>query len=64
LGVFPVDAVVVATMSSCALELARTALEVSLPFGGPSVTVASVEPSTARLLTMIRAITDVVVVRA
>lgn len=59
----PVDAVVVATDgSSGSIERARTALERAFPFQGTAVTVESVDPSTAQLLTMVQDMTEVVVV--
>ena len=59
----PVDAVVVATDGSPgSLERARTALERAFPFQGTPVAVDAFDPSTARLLTMIQDMTDVVIV--
>ena len=59
----PVDAVVVATDgSSGSIERARTALERVFPFQGTAVAVESFDPSTARLLTMIQDMTNVVIV--
>jgi hypothetical protein len=59
----PVDAVVVATDgSSGSLERARTTLERAFPFQGTPVAVEAFDPSTARLLTMIQDMTDVVIV--
>jgi hypothetical protein len=59
----PVDAVVVATDgSSGSLEQARTTLERAFPFQGTPVAVDAFDPSTARLLTMIQDMTDVVIV--
>ena len=59
----PVDAVVVATDgSSRSLERARTALERAFPFQGTPGAVEALDPSTARLLTMIQDMTDVVIV--
>ncbi len=59
----PVDAVVVATNgSSSVMERARTALERAFPFQGTPVAVEAFDPSTARLLTMIQDMTDVVIV--
>ena len=59
----PVDAVVVATDgSSGSLERARTTLERAFPFQGTPVAVDAFDPSTARLLTMIQDMTDVVIV--
>jgi hypothetical protein len=59
----PVDAVVVATDgSSGAVERARTSLERAFPFQGTSVTVEAFDPSTARLLTAVQDMTDVVIV--
>ncbi len=60
---FPVDAVVVATNgSSGALELARTSVERAFPFEGAPIAVEALDPSTARLLTMIQDMTDVIIV--
>jgi hypothetical protein len=59
----PVDAIVVATNgSSSANERARTVLERAFPFQGTPVGVEAFDPSTARLLTMIQDMTDVIVV--
>ncbi len=59
----PVDAVVVATDgSSGSLERARTTLERAFPFQGAPVAVDAFDPSTARLLTMIQDMTDVIIV--
>ncbi len=59
----PADAVVVATDgSSGSLERARTSLERAFPFQGTPVAVEAFDPSTARLLTMIQDMTDVVIV--
>ena len=59
----PVDAVVVATDgSSGSIERARTALELAFPFQGTPVAVDAFDPSTARLLTMIQDMTDVMIV--
>jgi len=59
----PVDAVVVATNgSSGSLERARTTLERAFPFQGAPVAVEALDPSTARLLTMIQDMTDVIIV--
>jgi hypothetical protein len=59
----PVDAVVVATDgSSGSLERARTTLERAFPFHGAPVGVEALDPSTARLLTMIQDMTDVIIV--
>ena len=58
-----VDAVVVATDGSGgSIERARTALERAFPFQGTAVTVESLDPPTARLLTMIQNLTDVIIV--
>jgi hypothetical protein len=58
-----VDAVVVATNGSPgSLERARTTLERAFPFQGTPVAVEAFDPSTARLLTMIQDMTDVVIV--
>ena len=63
LAKLPVDAVVVATNgSSGAIERARTTLERAFPFQGTPVAVDAFDPSTARLLTMIQDMTDVVIV--
>jgi FtsX-like permease family protein len=59
----PVDAVVVATDgSSGALERARTVLERVFPAQGTAVSVEALDPSTARILTMVQDMTEVVVV--
>jgi hypothetical protein len=59
----PVDAIVVATDgSSTALERVRTTLERAFPFQGPPLGVESLDPSNARLLTMIQDMTDVIIV--
>jgi hypothetical protein len=59
----PVDAVVVATNgSSGSLERARTSLERAFPLQGAPVAVEALDPSTARLLTMIQDMTDVIIV--
>jgi hypothetical protein len=59
----PVDAVVVATDgSSGSIERARTTLERVFPLQGTPVGVEALDPSTARLLTMIQDMTDVVIV--
>jgi hypothetical protein len=59
----PVDAVVVATDGSPgSLERARTTLERDFLFQGTPVAVDAFDPSTARLLTMIQDMTDVVIV--
>ncbi len=59
----PVDAVVVATDGSAgSLERARTTLERDFPFQGAAVAVDAFDPSTARLLTMIQDMTDVIIV--
>jgi len=58
----PADAVVVATSgSSSSLERARTSLERAFPFQGTPVVVEALDPSTARLLTMVQDMTDVVI---
>ena len=63
LAKLPVDAVVVATNgSSSAIERARTTLERAFPFQGTPVAVDAFDPSTARLLTMVQDMTDVVIV--
>jgi hypothetical protein len=62
-ALLPVDAVVVATDGSTgAIERARTALERAFPFQGTPVGVEAFDPSTARLLTMIQDMTDVIIV--
>ena len=59
----PVDAVVVATDgSSGAIERARTILERAFPFQGQPLGVETLDPSNARLLTMIQDMTDVIIV--
>ncbi len=59
----PVNAVVVATNgSSGAIERVRTELERAFPLQGTPETVEALDPSTARLLTMIQAMTDVIIV--
>ena len=59
----PVDAVVVATDgSSRSLERVRTTLERAFPFQGQPIGVESLDPSNARLLTMIQDMTDVIIV--
>ena len=59
----PVDAVVVATDgSSGSIERARTSLEQAFPSQGTAVVVEALDPQTARLLTMVQDITDVVIV--
>jgi hypothetical protein len=59
----PVDAVVVATDGSTgSLERARTSLERAFPFQGAPIAVEALDPSTARLLTMIQDMTDVIIV--
>jgi hypothetical protein len=59
----PVDAVVVAANgSSSAIERARTVLERAFPSHGAPVAVEALDPSTARLLTMIQDMTDVIIV--
>jgi len=59
----PVDAIVVATDgSSGALERVRTTLERDFPFQGVPVAIDALDPSTARLLTMIQDMTDVMIV--
>jgi hypothetical protein len=63
LASLPVSAVVVATNgSSGAIERVRTELERAFPFQGTPVTVEALDPSTARLLTMIQDMTDVIIV--
>jgi FtsX-like permease family protein len=59
----PAEAVVVATDgSSGSLERARTALEQAFPLQGTAVSVVALDPATARLLTMIQNMTNVIVV--
>jgi FtsX-like permease family protein len=59
----PVVAVVVATNgSSKSLERVRTTLERAFPFQGQPLGVESLDPSNARLLTMIQDMTDVIIV--
>jgi hypothetical protein len=59
----PVDAVVVATDGAPgSLERARTTLERAFPFQGKPIAVEAFDPSTARLLTMIQDMTDVIIV--
>ncbi len=59
----PVDAIVVATNGSPgALERVRTTLERAFPFQGVPVAIDALDPSTARLLTMIQDMTDVIIV--
>ena len=59
----PADAIVVATNGSAtAFERARTVLERAFPFQGTPVAVDAFDPSTARLLTMIQDMTDVIIV--
>lgn len=59
----PVAAAVVATDGSAAsIERARTALEQVFPYQGTSVAVVALDPSTARVLSMVQAMIDVVVV--
>ncbi len=59
----PVDVVVVATDgSSRSLERVRTMLERAFPFQGQPLGVESLDPSNARLLTMIQDMTDVIIV--
>jgi hypothetical protein len=63
LASLPVSAVVVATNgSSGAIERVRTELDRAFPLQGTPVTVEALGPSTARLLTMIQAMTDVIIV--
>lgn len=63
LASLPVSAVVVATNgSSGVIERVRTELERAFPLQGTPVTVEALDPSTARLLTMIQAMTDVIIV--
>ncbi len=63
LASLPVSAVVVATKgSSGVIERVRTELERAFPLQGTPVTVEALGPSTARLLTMIQAMTDVIIV--
>ena len=59
----PVVAVVVATDgSSDSLERVRTTLERAFPFQGQPLGVESLDPSNARLLTMIEDMTDIIIV--
>ena len=59
----PIAAVVVGTNGSPgAIERTRTVLEQAFPFQGPPIAVESVDPVTARSLTMIQDMTDVVIV--
>ncbi len=59
----PVDAIVVATDgSSISLERVRTILERAFPYQGTPVAVEALDASTARLLAMIRDMTDVIIV--
>ena len=59
----PVDAIVVATDgSSRSLERVRTTLERAFPFQGAPLGVESLDPSNARLLTMIQDMTDIIIV--
>ena len=63
LAKLPADAVVVATNGSAsAIERARSVLERAFPFQGTPVAVDAFDPSTARLLTMVQDMTDVVIV--
>ena len=63
LAKLPVDAVVVATNGSAgSIERARTELELAFPLQGTSVVVEALDPSTARLLTMVQDMTDVIIV--
>ncbi len=63
LASLPVSAVVVATNGSpSSIERVRTELERAFPLQGTPITVESLDPSTARLLTMIQATTDVIIV--
>ena len=59
----PVNAVVVATNGTPgSIERTRTALERAFPFQEPPLGVESLDPSNARLLTMIQDMTDVIIV--
>ena len=59
----PVDAVVVATSaSSSAIERARTVVGRAFPFEGTPGAIDALDPSTARLLTMIQDMTEVIIV--
>jgi len=59
----PVDAVVVATNGSAsAVERARTVVGRAFPFEGTPGAIDALDPSTARLLTMIQDMTDVIIV--
>ena len=63
LASLPVNAVVVATTgSSGAIERVRTELEHAFPLQGTPVTVEALGPSTARLMAVIQAMTDVIIV--
>ncbi len=63
LASLPVSAVVVATNGTAgAIERVRTELERAFPLQGTPVTVEALDPSTARLLTMIQAMTYVIIV--
>ena len=63
LASLPVDAVVVATNgSSGSVERARTALERAFPFQGTAVVIEALDPDTARLLTTVQDMTDVIIV--
>jgi hypothetical protein len=63
LAALPVSAVVVATNgSSDTIERVRTELDRAFPLQGTPVTVEALDPSTARLLTVIEAMTDVIIV--
>ena len=63
LASIPVSAVVVSTNgSSGAIERVRTELERAFPLQGTPITVEALDPSTARLLTMIQAMTEVIIV--
>ena len=62
-ALLPVDAIVVATDgSSRSIERVRTTLERAFPFQGAPLGVESLDPSNARLLTMIQDMTDVIIV--
>jgi hypothetical protein len=59
----PINAVVVSTDgSSSSLERVRTTLERAFPFQGQPLGVESLDPSNARLLTMIEDMTDIIIV--
>jgi hypothetical protein len=62
-ALLPVDAIVVATDgTSSAFEVVRTTLERAFPYLGTPVGIDRLDPSTARLLTMIQDMTEVIIV--